>query len=359
MASTQSGAGELPTVVRPVAVVTRLAEDLMTAAGARREKARIAAEIFIEADLRGIGLQGLDYMPLVVRALASGRIPADAEPTVLEEGASSLLIDGGAGMVQPTAVWAIDRAIPKARDSGCCAIGIVNASENFMLGYYVERIARAGCIGFAAATWAPLVHPHGGMEALLGTNPIAFGFPTADDDPIIVDLATSALANGRIRQAAYHDGTVPEGSGIGPDGNPTVVAKEIQQGAISPLGGHKGYALALAVAMLCGPLTGADIGRALAGLKGGGESDARLGHFFFVLDPEKFAGVDAFRTAASAFAAELRASKPAPGSEGVRIPGERAFAARRRSLADGLEILEETWRIAEGLARELNVPFPG
>ncbi|MBT5415594.1 MAG: Ldh family oxidoreductase, partial [Rhodospirillaceae bacterium] len=230
-----------PTLVRPVDQVAKLAEDLLTAAGARHEDARLAAEVFIEADLRGIGLQGIDYMPLAVRALASGRVSGSAVPRIVDESESSLMVDGGGGLIQPTAVFAIDRAIPKAKATGCCAIGLVNASENFMLGYYVERIARAGCIGFATATWAPLVHPWGGMEALLGTNPMAFGFPTQGEDPVIVDLATSALANGRVRQAAYHDGSVPEGTGIGPDGRPTVVAKEIQRGAISPLGGHKGY----------------------------------------------------------------------------------------------------------------------
>lgn len=348
-----------PTVRVSADDLLAVANGLMVAAGSAPKTARIAAEVFVDADLKGIGLQGVDYLPLMVRAIASGRVSTDQEPVIASEDGSVLMVNGRNGVGQYVAQWAVSQAVPKARQTGVCAVGLIDASEIYMLGYYAEQIARNGLIGLCTTTWAPLVHPWGGREALLGTNPIAFGFPIPNADPVVVDMATSALANGRVRQAAYHDQEVPLGVGLGPDGRPTTVAKEIQKGAISPLGEGKGYALSLAIALLCGPVVGADIGRALAGLKGGGETTAKLGHFFLLIDPEKLAGNSSYGPAAAAFLDELRSSEPAPGFDRVRVPGDRAFEARRKSLEEGVDVLEATWDIIANLCLEFDVPLPG
>lgn len=344
-----------PVMRRDAGKLLNLAISLLRAAGCSEKDASIAAEVFIEADLRGIGLQGIDYLPLMIRALQSGRIRPGVAPVIKAEGDAYLLVDAGKGVGQSAAIFTCDLAIEKARTQGICVAGLLDASELYMLGYYTERIARAGQIGMAGTTWAPLVHPYGGMEAILSTNPISFSFPTAGKDPLVIDLATSALANGRIRHAAYHDENVPPGVGIGPDGRPATVAKEIQQGAISPLGGAKGYALSIAIALLCGPLIGADVGKALKGLKGGGPSEAKLGHFFLSIDPGKLLGDDSFPGRVSAFLDEIRSSKPAPGFERVRVPGDRTFDRRQESIETGLEILEATWKSIQEISSELKV----
>lgn len=358
LGDTMTNTDARPIVIRPLPEIEALAKAILESAGCAPATATAAAEVFVEADLRGVGLQGLDYLPLMVRALQSGRIDSRAEPIVAVDRPSALLVDGRRGVGQYAAQVAIDWGLAKARETGACAVGLVDASEIYMLGFYAERIARGGCVGFAFSTWAPLVHPWGGMEKILGTNPISIAAPRRGAPPMVVDLATSALANGRVRQAAYHDEDVPAGVGLGPDGLPTTVAAEIQRGAISPLAGAKGYGLSLAVAILCGPLIGADVGKGLATLKGGGPSKARLGHFFIILDPNAFGEQNAYLDALEGFFHELQSSPAAPGHDGVRLPGDRAFAARERAVRDGVPILQATWDIIIGLAAELGAATP-
>ncbi|MGH6953929.1 MAG: Ldh family oxidoreductase, partial [Alphaproteobacteria bacterium] len=246
----------------------------------------------------------------------------------------------------------------KARQAGCAAVGVVDSADPYMIGYYVDRIARAGLVGFIFQSSGPLVHPHGGSEAVMGTNPLAIAIPTAGDDPIVLDMATSALSHSRVRQARYHEDLLPEGSGFDAEGRPTREAARIEVGAIAPLGGHKGFGLSLAVGLLCGPLVGAAVGKGLAGWLGQGGPTGPMGQLLLAIDPSAFGDATLFRKRVSAYLAEIKGSRKAPGSAEIRIPGERSAAARERSLEDGVPILEACWRNTEKLAAELGVAMP-
>lgn len=334
-------------------------ERLLRASGCRAESARIAANALLEADLRGIGLQGLDHLPSMIRALRAGHIDPDGSPRIAKEGDAFVLIDGGRGPGQVAALFAVDVAIGKARKAGICCAGIVNSSDIFMIGYYAELIAHAGLVGLVFSDAVPLVHPFGGTERLLGTNPLALSFPTAEENPVLVDLATSAMSASRIRQAAYFDEPVPDHVGVDVHGQPTNVAAEIRQGAIGPLAGHKGFALSLAVALLSGPLVGAQVGRALSGWLQGQQGPAGIkGHLILAIDPSCFGDPQLFRAAVSGYLNEIRTSRKAAGVSEIRIPGERAFAARQRSLRDGVPIYDVVWQNTSKLAAELGVTIP-
>jgi L-2-hydroxycarboxylate dehydrogenase (NAD+) len=320
----------------------------------------IAADVFLEADLRGVGLQGLDHMHSMIRGIRNCHIDPQALPRVIKEGPAFALIDGARGPGQSAALLAADVAVAKARVAGTCGVGIVNSSDIFMLGYYAERIARAGIIGFIFTSSAPLVHPFGGVDRILGTNPLAISFPTADGDPIIIDMATSALSGSRIRQASYFGEELPDGTGVDAHGKPTGIPGEIRpHGAIAPLAGHKGFALGLAVALLSGPLVGAQTGSALEGWLGDEKvPQAPWGHFIMAVAPGCFGESGSFQGAATAYLKEIKASRKAPGVEAIRIPGERSFQSRDRSLRDGVLLYETVWQRAVTLARELAVPVP-
>ena len=342
-----------------VEVLRNLMERLLTAAGCGPEVAAVAANAFLEADLRGIGLQGLDHMPTMIHGLQNGRIDPNGKPRVIKEGPAYALVDGGSGPGQVACVFAADLAASKAEKAGCSAVGVVNSSDIFMLAYYVERIARAGPIGFAFSDGPPRVHPFGGVERSLGTNPLAIAIPTAADHPIVLDMATSALSASRIRQAAYHGEDVPEGVGVGADGQPTRSAAEIRGGAIGPLGGHKGFGLSLCVGLLSGPLVGAAVGRALAQwLKDAPGAAGSKGHFFMAVDPAAFGDATAFRNAVSAYVAEVKTSRKAAGVSAIRVPGERAFAERERRLRNGVSIYQAVWERTAELAETLGVSMP-
>ena len=348
---------ERPTRIVKPEVLRDLMERLLRAAGCTDVNAREAAEVFLEADLRGIGLQGLDHLFSMLEDLGRGTIDGAGRPEVVKEGAATALVDGNRGPGQPGAVFATDVAIRKARDAGTATVGLVNGADIYMIGYYAERMARAGTVGLVFSAAASLVHPHGGVERKLGTNPIAIAVPTAGE-PLLLDMSTSALSASRVRQAAYHGEHLPPGSGVDAQGQPTTEAAAIRDGAIAPLAGAKGFGLGLCVALLSGPLVGGEVGEAIEGWHTDGANKGRRGHLFMAVDPAAFGDVDTYRQSASAYLDEVRASRTAPGVDTIRIPGERTYASRARNLSDGIEMLEATWSLAADHAERLGIEMP-
>jgi L-2-hydroxycarboxylate dehydrogenase (NAD+) len=333
---------------------------MLHAAGCDHEAAKIAAEVFLEADMRGVGFQGIDHMHTLIRGIRNGHIDPKALPSVAKESAGYVLIDGNRGLGQPAGVLAADLAIAKARKTGVCCAGIANSSDIFMIGFYAERIARAGLVGFVFTGAPPSVHPHGGTERILGTNPLAIAFPTADENPIVIDMATSAVSNSYLRQAAYYDEEIPERAAVDAQGRPTKSAHAVRSGgAIAPLAGHKGFALSLAVALLAGPLVGAQTGKAMNGWRSDNKGpQGNYGHFLFAIDPACFGDPQDFRQSASAFLDEIRSSRKAPGIAEIRIPGSRSFQRRQHSMRDGVRIYDAVWKNFALLADSLGVKVP-
>jgi len=236
----------------------------------------------------------------------------------------------------------------KARSAGSSTVGVVNADHIGLAGYYAERMARSGCVGILCGVTMPLVHPLGGLERLLGTNPLAVAIPGGDGTPILLDFATSAIAMGTVLEAQMTGDAIPEGSGIGPDGQPTTNADDVRRGALSPFGGHKGYGLCLMIGLLAGPLLGAKVGKTLGEAVSAGYYDK--GELIIAIDPESFGDVKAFHAAVAAHIAELRAVTPIPGSPPVRIPGERSFVERQRRLREGISLDSKVWQQLQRLA---------
>lgn len=330
---------------------------LHVAGGCSQASAEAAAEVHLDADMKGLGVQGLDYLPYTLTSLKRGLIDGKAEPEVVRQSAASALVDGKGGMGQPAAFLACDLAVELAESAGCATVAIGNSTDIYMIGYYAERIAKAGKIGIVMTSGPPLVHPHGGVDRMLSTNPIAFGIPRGSAEPLVFDMATSAIASSRVRQAAYDAIPLPEGSGIGPDGRPTTDAALVRQGALSPLGGHKGFGLALCVALLCGPLTGSGIGTELAGWQATGETRT-LGHLVIAIDPAAFGDPAEFAARAEWYIDSIKQSRKAPGVDEIRIPGERSAALRARQGSDGVAVLLKTLQNLEPFAKDLAVPLP-
>jgi LDH2 family malate/lactate/ureidoglycolate dehydrogenase len=333
---------------------------VLRAIGCDDEAVKHAAEVFLEADMRGFGFQGIDHIHTMINGIRNGHIDPKGLPHIVKDAAAYALIDGNRGLGQPAAVFAADLAIVKARNTGVCCVGITNSSDIFMLGFYAERIARAGLIGFAFTAAPPSVHPHGGVERILGTNPFAIAFPTADEHPVLIDMATSAVSNSYLRQAAYYDEDIPEHVAVDAQGKPTKSPQAVRQGgAIAPLAGHKGFALSLAVALLAGPLVGADTGKAMNGWRSESQGpQGNYGHFLIAVDPSCFGDARDFRTATSSFLDEIKTSQKAPGVTEIRIPGSRSFEVRKQSLREGVRIYDAAWERLALVAKSLGVQVP-
>lgn len=361
-------------------VLRDLMQRILTRLGCEPEIAATVADVFVEAELRGQPVEGLEQLIYsMVRAL-HGRMNPNGRPRIVKDGEAFALIDGDRGPGQVAGVFAADLAIHKARKSGCCVVGIVNSRDMAMAGYYAERIARAGLVGLIFTDALPQVHPYGGMERILGANAIAIGIPTAGAHPVLLDFGTCAGMFRDIYEAARRGEDIPEGLAIGSDGLPTRNAAAAIEGALSPFGGHKGYGLGLCVGLLSGPLVGAAVGRATgrsltaSSVLPSGETRPDLwetlgkedlgptgskGHLFIAIDPAVFGDPATFRVAVSAYIKEVKDSRKAPGVSEIRVPGERAFSERERSVHGGVVPIEErVWADTAKLAAVLGVTMP-
>ena len=337
--------------VRPEAL-RQLMERLLVACGTTEEIAPVQADMHLEADLRGMDIQGLDHMFTLLEDVRAGHIDPSALPEVTQDLGATVLIDGHAGLGVPAAMLGIDVAVERARKHGSCVVGITNSSDIFMLGYYGDKLAREGLVAILATNSPPHTHAVGGSEAVIGTNPFVIAIPTPGPNPLVLDFATSHWAGSYFRQAAYHGEQLPEGLAFDPDGVPTRDPKEAYpHGAIAPLAGHKGYGLCLCLGILTGPLVGTPTGK---GLSGGWD----LGHLFIAIDPKALGDPSAFLTETQAHIDEVKSSRKAPGSTEIRVPGERLFATRERQLREGITMYAEVWKRGEALAHELAVEMP-
>ena len=354
------GMEDRPTRRVPVDVLRRLIERLLMAAGADGKSAEVAGDGYLEADLRGHPMQGLDHLYAILPRLKRGQVNGTPEPKVIKEGAAFAQIDGDLALGHYGAVVAVDLAIEKAKKSGCCAVGLVNADDIFMLGYYAHRFARAGMVGLVY-TNAPgrNVRVTGGIEPVLGTNPFAIGVPTDGAYPVVLDMSISVRAQGVVRLASYGGDPLPDGLAIDKDGNPTTDAKAALEGALEPFSGHKGNGLGLLGALLAGPLIGTLVGKRLnEALENPAAHERTRGHLFIAVDPAAFVDAAQFRKAVSAYVKEIKDSKKALGFDEILAPGERGLRQRDESLEKGAPIYESVWENTAKLAREYGVTMP-
>jgi len=313
-----------------------LSERAMRGIGYEPEEARILADHVIDAALCGYEYSGL---PKLLNVADHPRIKAPRGPMrVLRETDVSVLFDGGNQNGMLGMYHATRAVIERAKPHGLALAGVNNIWMSGRSAYYVEMVARAGLIGIHTVAAPPMVAPLGGARAALGTNPIAFGFPM-DGDPLVVDLGTSAFMGTDLQFRQRLGIPLPEGVAIDEHGRPTTDAGAARRGAILPFGGHKGYALALAM-------------HALGVLCGGAPDQEGAGYFFIAFRPDLFVPLEDYRRA---LAAEIAAIKATPRQEGVdeiRIPGERAYRERARLTREGIEIdrriHDALTRLAEG-----------
>jgi LDH2 family malate/lactate/ureidoglycolate dehydrogenase len=339
----------------------RLMQQILTGFGLSQDDAAVVAEPFIEADVRGIYVQGLHHLThSMVRGLRNKKLNVNGKPRVIKEGPAFVVLDGDRAPGPLSGIAAADILLRKAREAGIAAAGVVNGSDMYMIGYYVERLARAGIVGIAFVDAPPLMAALGGMGKTIGTNPIAIAVPTDGPNPFVLDISTASFAYWRMHDYAHYGKQLPDGIALDQDGNPTRDAAAALKGVLLPFGGHKGFGLALCGAFLAGNLLGCDVGAALSSWRDEGPGTAgNQGHLFIGVDPAAFGDPGVFRRAVSNYIAEIKTSQKAPGINEIRIPGEASFAARERNLRAGLITIDDVvWNRTSRIAEELGVPMP-
>jgi len=300
-----------------------LARDTLAAAGANPAMAETTAKALVFADAHGIATHGVSRVPSYALHLSSERADGGAEPKIVQEKASALLVDARTGLAFPACELAITKAIEKAKQTGICIAGVTNSHHFGMAAYHLEPVAHAGLIGLAFSNSPSAITAWGGKRPLFGTNPIAAAFPREQAEPVVIDLSLSQVARGKVILAARDDKPIPDGWALDSEGRPTNDAKAALKGSMQAAGGVKGSMLALMVEVLCVALTGANFGYEADPLYDDTGNEPRLGQVFILIDPQALAGQQTyFNRLEDLIAAMLE-------DDGVRLPG-----ARRHDLAN-------------------------
>jgi LDH2 family malate/lactate/ureidoglycolate dehydrogenase len=334
---------------------------IFMAAGAAQPNAERVAEALVDANLAGHDSHGVARIPQYLQAIAAGQLDPAARPAVLKETALSLLLDGKWSFGQVGAQMCMQEAIRRAKTHGMAIAALVRAYHIGRLGEYSEMAHDAGMIalvttgGLGGRHIAPGagMAPYGGARAVLGTNPLSFGFPAGAQPPVMADFATSTVAMGKVNLARAKGEALPPNCILDRHGNPTTDPNDFYDGGVLlPFGGHKGYGLAVVVELLSQALTGSDT---CGDAKESGGLYMLAGNVFLVLDPALFRPKEDYGAAADAIIQKIKAVPPAAGFSEVLVPGEPEQRSKARRRQEGVGIADGTWKALQEQAAKLNL----
>ena len=318
-------------------VLERLTRDIFEKAGAPADLAECVAQVLVENNLAGHDSHGVLRIPEYIRSIHDGEIVPTARPAVISETGTSALVTGNWALGQVTGAFAADLAIAKAKQHKVAAVSVVQAAHTGRLAAFTDRAARQGVVMFMAIGTVdrPMTAPYGGAAAVLGTNPIAFSIPNPDGAPVTLDIATSAIAAGKVKVAKARHELLPPDVVCDKDGKPSRdPAAFLDGGFLMPFGGHKGYALAVIAELLSGPLAGAD---AFPGVT------KRSGIFLFAVEANVFRPFEEYAKAMASTLHRIKSVPPAPGFDEVLLPGEPEHRTREQRLEGGIRLPADTW----------------
>ena len=340
--------------------LVHFADALFQASGVPKDEASRVARSLVDANLCGHDSHGVIRIVQYIDAISDGRLKPGAPFQVVKETAGVLIVDGGWGLGQVQAHRLLERLIPRAQALGLAAGTLKHCGHIGRLGEYAEAAAKHNMAFMASVNnhgFGRGVAPPGGTEARIGTNPLCLGAPSKGD-PLVLDIGTSVVAEGKVRVAFNKGQKVPEGWLLDPQGQPTtdpgVLYKE-PRGSILPLGGnqaYKGFGIGMLLDAFVGGLSGAPCS---APSRPNLSANAV---FFLVMDISQFAGRDHFLHEATGLAENLRACPKAAGVKEITLPGDPERRTRRQRMADGVVLDDGTWGQLSTLAHKLRVPPP-
>lgn len=342
----------MPTL--PAEELEALARRIFTALDVPDSDAGWVATLLVRANLRGHDSHGVIRIPQYVASVRRGETNPRPALKVLAETPTTAIVDGDLGFGQVVARHATELALDKAAREGLAAVGARRCNHVGRLADYVELAAEHGCVGlmWVNAPTALSVVPYGGLERRLSTDPLAVGVPGPDGTVALsVDLATSVVAEGKVRVRRNRGEPLPEGWAIDAEGRPVTETATFYgppRAALLPMAGHKGTALALVVEVLAGILSGTGAATPRPG-------PVQNGVFLVLIQVERFLPLEEFTRQVAELVAFVKSSAPAPGSPGVLVPGEPEARLEAERRARGIPVEDETWRQIQAVARELGV----
>ena len=360
---------DVETRVFPIEILREFCTRVFLHLGVPKADAMQAADVLASADLRGIDSHGVARLHTYFDLLTLGRINPAPEIKLVHSTLSTATVDGDNGLGLVVGPKANRMAMDMAEKAGSGWVSVRNTNHFGIAGYYVLKALERDLIGWAMTNSSKMVAPLWGAERMLGTNPIAVSFPGKDEPPIVIDMATCAVAYGKIEMARRRGKSIPTGWGIDSDGSVTTNPDDIVDGgALLPLGsdrergGHKGYALAMMVDILSCMLSGANWGPFAPSFAVDNEIPSRsvgkgIGHFFGAIRIDGFIDTDSFKRQVDDYIRVLRATKPAPGTSGPLIPGDPEREAEKVRREEGVPLILPIVEDLRDISAKTGVPF--
>lgn len=346
--------------------------DAFAAYGVPREDAALCADVLLESDRRGIESHGCNrFKPIYIDRIVAGIQKPVTELEILKETPTTVVLDAHDGMGMVASHKAMEMIIEKAKKYGMGMAAIRNSTHYGIAGYWATMAVKEGLIGITGTNARPSIAPTFGVENMLGTNPLTVAFPTDEEFPFCLDCATSISQRGKIEYYARIGKDTPKGMVIGRDGSAMTDSEQIlidltqEKAALAPLGGigdelagYKGYGYATVVEVLSAALQAGNFLKMLTGVdEDGNKVPYHLGHFFLVIDPEAFMGLESFKKTCGDILRALRASQKAPGQERIYTAGEKEYLVWLERKDKGVPVSEAVQKEIIAVRDAKNLPY--
>lgn len=339
--------------------LTAFCAGIFRGAGVPAAVAEVVADSLVYADLRGVGSHGVLRTEIYLRRAAERMVDPHAEVRVERDGGSTLLVDGANNFGAWVGVVAMDLALDRAKETGACVVGVRRSNHFGTAAYFVERAIHRGCAAMVMSNASQTMAVTGGMTPFVGTNPVAFGFPTGREAPFILDMATSVVAKGKILAKAKLGGSIPEGWAIDLAGNPTTDAQAAVAGTVLPLGGAKGSGLSMVIDILSGVLTGAGYGPTIRSMYDDWQQPQDVGHFMLVVDIDRFLPLSAFTDRLADYIDTMKRQPRAPGVDEILHAGEPEHRLQAAALSGGIDLPDPLVADLKAMGERYGLAWPG
>ncbi|MBI3057000.1 MAG: Ldh family oxidoreductase [Betaproteobacteria bacterium] len=328
----------------------------LVAAGISGAESKSIAELMARADLNGADGHGVFRLPQYVRRIKGGAVNLKPDIRVEREAPGMALIDGDNGMGHLVMRFATEKAIEKAKSAGVAWVGVKWSNHAGPASLYASMPIAHDMIGlYLAVGNANHLPAWGGIDMLLSTNPIAVGVPAGAEPPIVLDMATTVAAYGKVKTAAQRGEAMPEGWMIDREGRPLTDPRRADEGFLLPIGGYKGYGLALVFGLLAGTLNGAAMGRDVVDFNHDDTTPTNTGHAIVAISLAAFGDVADFKRRVDELVRDIRASKRLPGVDAIRLPGEQSHAKHEERMRLGIPLPDPLLKSLNQLAAGLGI----
>lgn len=330
--------------------------DAFVALGVPLVDSRTVAHLMVQADLSGYDTHGTFRLRQYINRLRDGgNNPVAKVQTVADKGATAL-VDGDNGLGHLAMKYASELAVQKAKAHGIGWVGVRNGNHAGPASLYVNMVAENDMIGLVAAVGsANHVAPFGGLDLLLGTNPLAIAVPAGNSAPFVLDMATTNAAAGKIKVLAQRGEQMPEGWMVDREGNPLTDPTRQDEGLLQPIGGAKGYGLAMAIGLIAGTLNGAVFGKDVVNFTKETATPTNTGQFIAAISIEAFGDIQTFKDTADQIFASFRDSTPFHDDSPVRIPGQDRGHVRKEREENGIPLHPNLVKTLADIAAELKI----